>query len=490
MRIVDTIKFEKKVNSNFDRCQKKSPKSDFKLELSKIENKTIKEDNLKTSRLDFGDAGYCIKQENENGCLVKMQNFDSSGNLIDYIDFVYNPDGSSVQTSKKADGQVTQITEKDANGRVVHNTWYNDDGSLRETSEYIYDKDTEIVITRNSQGEISNTWGYESSTSRTLFKTDFDTARNMWSTTNYEYYDDGSSKETVVYENGWVAVEIFKDTNGREVESVCYDEKGNLIETGSVLYDLEGQSFRVVIDNDGVLADARITDSKGQAVFDFDKDVASIKDYNKIQETVDYYANEISNKLSKMMPPTPPFVQDFVSENDYERALEDYYKKADAYDKKVNSFNKQMNRLELVSNICNEQKQVIEFEKQMDILVEDIEQSNFGTISKEISEQIKSYVDNFQSIVDEKIFGHNEVAKIQEEIFNLEIPTPPNVENVSEEEYKVLYDIYNAKIQDYNTQKSDLELQIEIQRKRAEVLSMIMSLLYSRDEEETLPKKV
>ena len=126
----------------------------------------------------------------------------------------------------------------------------------------------------------------------------------------------------------------------------------------------------------------------------------------------------------------------------------------------------------------------------MDILVEDIEQSNFGTISKEISEQIKSYVDNFQSIVDEKIFGHNEVAKIQEEIFNLEIPTPPNVENVSEEEYKVLYDIYNAKIQDYNSQKSDLELQIEIQRKRAEVLSMIMSLLYSRDEEETLPKKV
>ena len=43
----------------------------------------------------------------------------------------------------------------------------------------------------------------------------------------------------------------------------------------------------------------------------------------------------------------------------------------------------------------------------------------------------------------------------------------------------------NKKFEEYNSAKNEIELQIEIQRKRAEVLNMIMSILYSKNDEKT-----
>ena len=129
-------------------------------------------------------------------------------------------------------------------------------------------------------------------------------------------------------------------------------------------------------------------------------------------------------------------------------------------------------------------KNSLEFDNKITNFVEDIEIASPTGVTEDIAEQIKSHVDNFKSTVEEKINIHNKISKTQAELLNMVVPMPPKASDCkTEEEYQNLYQIYETKVQEYSSIKNELELEIEIQRKRAEVLNMIMSLLYSKEEE-------
>lgn len=478
-----------KINNNFyekkvDKFKKstqniESKNADFKLELVKTTTNSQQE-NLKTKKVQFDLGGYSIQTEDKQGHLIKISNYDSLNNLTDFIDIDYKDDGSCTQTCKNSEGLVTQITEKNSQGKVIANSWFDRNGNLQETSEYIYDKDTEIIITRDSSNEITSTYGFNTTNNQVLFKTEYDTARQMWSTTNYEKLENGYIKEKIVYENGWVAVESIHDAQGSQIEYTCFKEDGRFLEQGFSFYNANNESFSFVLDENSKIIDAKSNNVKDGKIFDFSADTATIGDYDTILQNIEKYTKEIITKLEKTTPPAVPIIENFPSEDDYEKALKIYNKSFENYDNKINEYHKQLNRLELASNICTTQKQEALFDIRIEDLTQEIKENDSEKVSNFFNTQFKAYTDNFHLMAEEKYKCYNEMSKTQEYLSSIVAPIPPIItDDISEKEYNKLYKKYETEMNQYDKLKSNLELHLKKIRDQVKILEAIMNIIYS-----------
>lgn len=276
---------------------------------------------------NYSDGSYSVYESDTNGRDLRRLDYSKDGKLEGTLEFTYNDDGTTIQTSKNAAGKTTQITYLDANNFVTENFFYNDDGSYCHVK---YANDGEKVISRaeyNAAGVINEYHEYNENDEKIIYFSNGVKTSEITLNKDYSYqvyYDEqGNIKdtlETFKNENG-TETSIIKDANGNVVSywqtdamhNIVYEEiyeNGKLVSTREYEYPNENSSQMIERDINGNITSISFiendgTDSRKEKVYTKDDE----KFVDVLKELIDQYKGSIDSlrdmKINLQMPRVP-----------------------------------------------------------------------------------------------------------------------------------------------------------------------------------------
>ena len=261
-------------------------------------------DVIKSENYD-GDGelmDYFLSEYNENGDVLKESLYDCEGELLAYILCHYNENGFLVKIEEfDGEGALEKYTlyTNDENGNLLKKEEYNSDKTLEDTDLYEYDENGSCIESTHVNADGSSySYQYEYDENGNLIKETY--TSNEDGTTVSEYDENGNEiKKTHIYtdgywqssayehdENGNVVKETFTDADGQHQifeydengkitrithlwkdgtkNVVDYDEKGLLIRDTAI--DADGNIY-CVAENEYILVDGEWCDSKSTVTF-------------------------------------------------------------------------------------------------------------------------------------------------------------------------------------------------------------------------------
>ena len=198
---------------------------------------------------------------------------------------------------------------------------------------------------------------------------------------------------------------------------------------------------------------------------------------NDLQDILSNSLSQLEEKVKEMAVPTPPMVDGYKTEEEYQNALKKYQADTEKYDKDSAEYWDIITDLRVANSISKEQERIERFDEHIKELINNVKKEN-STNGKEQIQEILDYANDFKTKVNEKISCEKELNDCIDTIISLKAPNPPQVGALTLEEYEKQMEIYTKLCEQYNREKEILEKREEMLSKKLQLFESLLDGMF------------
>lgn len=455
------------------------------------ENKVaIKKEVASTRTQTYDDGSYSVYEEDSDGNTIKRTDYNADGSVQGTLEREYYEDGTHTDTSKNAEGTVTQITDFDNENRVIHNKWFDNDGNLTGTAETEYKDGIEITTEKNANGEVTGKYEFDSNKNQWVYQASCFPDGTIKDKTVYEYHEDGSHTATSTNYNGVVYSITEYGTDGNIKTSYYNDPVTGEVEDTVFYSNNQGLSFAVTKNGNGDLKCLQFWDENSATPTVVEVNESTISNIEQQLNELQKKSGEIREKWESVKIPEPPNKTEFMDENGnfdeikYNNDMQRYNEEKVLYDKEMNDYNKQTLELQKQDNKLNKQKSLIIFANNISEAEKNINElrtnGDSETADKLQAELNKIKEEGLKAINDEYSATDIALDTIYETV-DLKLPVPPSKSDskfvnkngeIDEDAYQAAMDRYIEAKEQYDKELNALDKKVLIANEQSRELEL------------------